>query len=196
MPAPNFFFSHGSLIRSWDAQVNAAVGSSPASTRAIWGPEHTPAHDDPDVGLADVLGGPIGDPALAHASLHVLTFDVVDDVAALIVEPLVLVVNRIDLFGVGVETLRVVVRVEHRPRGGVVDRNPDLHLVDASAPHPHRVREYQRVAHRPVVVLLGVALEDRRLRMPHSIASNPTFRCFFWKDLGATKPCCAPRKSK
>ena len=35
IPAPNFFFSHGSSIRSWRTRVKATVESSPASTRAI-----------------------------------------------------------------------------------------------------------------------------------------------------------------
>jgi hypothetical protein len=50
-------------------------------------------------------------------------------------------------------------RAEKLPGVGVVDGDPELHLVDPLAADPHPVREHQRVADLPVVIVVGVPLQ-------------------------------------
>lgn len=69
--------------------------------------EHPPEHAHPDVRFADVLGGAVGYPALADPGHDVLALDVIDDVVPLVVQPLVLVVDRIDPLGIVARTFRM-----------------------------------------------------------------------------------------
>ncbi|MCG3770384.1 MAG: hypothetical protein JW384_01532 [Nitrosomonadaceae bacterium] len=124
--------------------------------------EHFSQHGNAAVGTTQMLLAPIRDGTLGNPSHDVLSFNVIGDQAAVLVPPQILVKNWTILLGC-FNAIGSVVGKKQFPGSGVINGNPDLHLIDSGSTNTHEIREHKWMTDFPVVVFFCATFENSAL---------------------------------